>query len=86
MSFVISYSKKDVMFLIRKIYLSLNCNIMKSMKKSLTIFVKHLMTVFDFKNIPTAFWEAAAWSALALTSIGFPSGLIIVTVFPKRIE
>ena len=44
------------------------------------------MPAFDLSNIPTAFWEEAECSALALTSIGFPSGLIIVTVFPKEIE
>ena len=33
--------------------------------------------------IPIAFWAAAACKELALIWIGFPSGLITVTVFPK---
>ena len=34
-------------------------------------------------NVPTAFWAAAACNALAFTWIGFPSGLITVTVLPN---
>ena len=36
------------------------------------------------KCVPTAFWAAAACNAPAFTWIGFPSGLITVTVFPKN--
>ena len=34
-------------------------------------------------NIPIEFCAEAACNALAFTCIGFPSGLIMVTMFPK---
>ena len=34
-------------------------------------------------SIPIVFWAAAACKELAFIWIGFPSGLITVTVFPK---
>ena len=34
-------------------------------------------------SIPVVFWAAAACKELAFIWIGFPSGLITVTVFPK---
>ena len=48
----------------------------------MTILAIITVTIYKY-NIPTAFWAAAACNALAFTWIGFPSGLITVTVLPN---
>ena len=39
--------------------------------------------MIKWEDLPTAFWAAAACNAFVFTWIGFPSGLMIVTVLPK---